>query len=599
MTYTFKLSRRMAIAYCVPMLLIALTGILGCSPSEPTAATDSEFSAYDTDLGDPVLRGESDKPGKGHGRDRRLVKLVVTPDPATIAVGSSKRFTASAKLSDGSAVDVKVTWSASGGTIDSSGLYTADSAGAYRVFARNESLQLADTASVTAGSQQASVTAVTLSPASVTLSPGSTQRFAATAKLSDGSTSPAEVTYSATGGSVTQDGVYTAGTTGGAFRVIAKQSGGTLADTTAVTISETSTSPPPTGSPSVTAITLSPASVTLSPGGIQRMTATAKLSDGATSPANVTYQATGGSITSDGLYTAGQTAGTFRVIAMQSGGPLADTAVVTVTAPTAPSSGTTYELATAETAGNIAPFEYALTHSPCSPTPHSSADRAKHGSRSWKIELFPCGSGGQDQGFLDTGPTTSMGDPNRRFNSGWYSWYTYVDAGFSEPAEQGNWNMLLGWMTSNDAGATVQPISHMGLEVWNGMLQVVYVLKNCSVRLYTCPPISDYQQSNGGGWYRMTASSPAGIKPFPRNQWVHLAVYYDMRASNGHVIIYQDGQKIMDLTAPTMNTLGGTDGLKNLGNNMILQYHIYENSRAATQRIYLDDFRVSDYRPAP
>ncbi len=46
----------------------------------------------------------------------------------------------------------------------------------------------------------------------------------------------------------------------------------------------------------------------------------------------VTYSATGGTITTGGLYTAGSTAGTFRVIAVQQGGTLADTSAVTLTA---------------------------------------------------------------------------------------------------------------------------------------------------------------------------------------------------------------------------------------------------------------------------
>ncbi len=47
-------------------------------------------------------------------------------------------------------------------------------------------------------------------------------------------------------------------------------------------------------------------------------------------PPAVTYSATGGSVNSSGLYTAGNTAGTFRVIAVQQGGTLADTASIAV-----------------------------------------------------------------------------------------------------------------------------------------------------------------------------------------------------------------------------------------------------------------------------
>lgn len=45
---------------------------------------------------------------------------------------------------------------------------------------------------------------------------------------------------------------------------------------------------------------------------------------------SVTYTATGGTITPSGLYTAGQTAGSYQVIATLQGGILADTSTVTV-----------------------------------------------------------------------------------------------------------------------------------------------------------------------------------------------------------------------------------------------------------------------------
>jgi hypothetical protein len=287
-------------------------------------------------------------------------------------------------------------------------------------------------------------------------------------------------------------------------------------------------------------------------------------------------------------------AGTFRVIAMQSGGTLADTAVVTVTAPTPPpTSGTTYFLATAETPGSIYPWTY-TTQGGVNPPPSSSADRAKNGLRSWKFERTGLDDFSPHTQFLSSGPQVSMGSPNGRYLSGWYSWYTYIDAGYDEP----DWNMLLGWMTGV-AGAPM-PISHMGLEFIDGTLQVVYVLKNCSVGLYACPNIPGYSLYNG--WYFMTASSPAGIKPFPRGQWVHLAIYYKMAKTNGQVQIWQDGVKIMDLTAPTMDTFDGwTNGnqLSNTAGDMFLQFGIYGGPVPVVQRMYVDDFRVSEFRPAP
>ncbi len=142
---------------------------------------------------------------------------------------------------------------------------------------------------------------------------------------SDGSTTAPAVTYSATGGTITSGGLYTAGSTAGSFRVIAVQQGGTLADTAAVTV----TVPPPT----LTQVILNPSTATLQTAGTQQFVVSGVWSDGGTTAPAVTYSATGGTITSGGLYTAGSSTGTFRVIATQQGGTLADTAAVTVTAP--------------------------------------------------------------------------------------------------------------------------------------------------------------------------------------------------------------------------------------------------------------------------
>jgi len=76
---------------------------------------------------------------------------------------------------------------------------------------------------------------------------------------------------------------------------------------------------------------LTPATLTLVKGGSGQFTVNRVESDGKrTSPA-VSYHATGGSITGAGLFTAGQAAGTFRIIATLKGGSLADTAMILIT----------------------------------------------------------------------------------------------------------------------------------------------------------------------------------------------------------------------------------------------------------------------------
>jgi hypothetical protein len=224
------------------------------------------------------------------------------------------------------------------------------------------------------------------------------------------------------------------------------------------------------------------------------------------------------------------------------------------------------------------------------PVPTNSTTIVKSGSRAFKYEITDSTISNHYSQTLSGGPNLqSMGDPNGRYLSGYYSFWIYIDAGYTAP----DWNMLLGWMTG--VSGAPSPISHIELQVRNGTLQLMYVLKNCAVGLYTCPNIPGY--STNGGYYTMTSSSPAGIVVFPRQRWVHVEAYYYMAATNGHVIIWQDGTRVMDLTAPTMNTFIGHNSGSNTAGDMILQFGIYGGPKTdGAQRIYVDDFKVTDYQ---
>ena len=229
-------------------------------------------------------------------------------------------------MSDNSTSSVAVTWSATGGTVSGSGLYTAGSSpGSYRIIAVEQGGTKADTSSITVSAPAPTLSAVEISPASVSLETSESQQFSAIGRMSDGSSSGVSVNWTATGGTITSGGLYTAGTAAGTFRVIATQQGGTKADTSSVTV----TLPAPT----LIAVELTPASVSLTTGAMQQFTTVGRMSDGSTSAVSVTYSETGGSITAGGLYTAGSTAGTFRVIAVRQGGTQADTSSVTIAAP--------------------------------------------------------------------------------------------------------------------------------------------------------------------------------------------------------------------------------------------------------------------------
>jgi parallel beta-helix repeat protein len=258
-----------------------------------------------------------------------LAAVQIAPDSAVMAPGALRAFVAKGILSDGTLGPVGVAWTASGGTIDEGGTFRAgQQTGTYWVAATDPQSGLSDTAEVTISADAPRLRALVLTPSTANLTTGQTQAFSAVGILTDSSTATIPVRYSATGGTVTSLGRYTAGTVPGTYRVIATDSSGTLADTASVLI----TVPPPT----LQAVVLTPASVNIQTGGTQQFAASGRLSDGSTAPVTVVFSATGGSISASGLFSAGQTAGTYRVVARQSGGTLADTAQVAISAPLPP-----------------------------------------------------------------------------------------------------------------------------------------------------------------------------------------------------------------------------------------------------------------------
>ena len=170
-----------------------------------------------------------------------LVRIILSPDTATVYVGKTKQFSVSGKYSDSSVAPVSATFTATGGTITATGLYTAgQTTGIFRVIATSTTANLADTSAVTI--QLAPLAQLILVPALATVTVGGTVQFQVYGRTTAGDSVAAPATYSATGGVISSVGLYTAGSTPGTFQVIARQTNGTLADTSAVTVSTTCTS---------------------------------------------------------------------------------------------------------------------------------------------------------------------------------------------------------------------------------------------------------------------------------------------------------------------------------------------------------------------
>ncbi|HUR95833.1 MAG TPA: hypothetical protein VMY76_14715 [Gemmatimonadales bacterium] len=176
-----------------------------------------------------------------------LARVEVAPDTVTLEAGSVRSFAASGYLADGSKTTIGVNWTATGGTVDGAGAYTAGAVqGSYRVVASNTSGTLADTAVVTINAPAVPgppasppetpvvLAQVVLSPGNASLGTSATKQFKAYGRNSVGDSVPVTVTFSATGGTITSGGLYTAGAAGGTYRVVA--TAGTLKDTAVVTL---------------------------------------------------------------------------------------------------------------------------------------------------------------------------------------------------------------------------------------------------------------------------------------------------------------------------------------------------------------------------
>jgi hypothetical protein len=313
MTYTFKLARRLAVSRNFPILPVFLV-LVACSgdATAPESPTEPPTSGTDSEAHNPVA-------------------LQLSPRSVTVETNQLIQFRAHGRTSAGDSVGTAVTWSTSGGTILPDGRFSAAAVGSYTVtgVSRISGELKMETSLVTVVRRNTNVVAVEITPTGATLAPGTSQTFAAIGRLKDGSVVPIGVNWGSTGGSIDAGGTYVAGDTAGSYRVTATNTTGTLSDTVAVTISAPPAPPPP--EPVLAKVILKPASVTLATGTKKQFTTFGRTTTGDSVAIDVQFQATGGTVTSSGLYTAGTTPGNFRIIATS--GALADTSGITITIP--------------------------------------------------------------------------------------------------------------------------------------------------------------------------------------------------------------------------------------------------------------------------
>jgi len=220
------------------------------------------------------------------------VSVSISPTGATVPQGGTQQFTATVT----GAKTTTVTWTTTGGTISTSGKFTAPAApGTYTIKATST----ADVSKFASATVTAPSVAVSINPATATVLQGGTQQFTA-GVIGASNTAVTWSVLPATGsGTVSTSGLYTAPIAAGTFKVRATSG----ADATKY--AEATVTVP------AIAISVSPTTATVAQGASQVFTATVTGAKGAT----VTWSASGGTITTAGSWKAPATAGTYTITA--------------------------------------------------------------------------------------------------------------------------------------------------------------------------------------------------------------------------------------------------------------------------------------------
>jgi Bacterial Ig-like domain (group 2) len=238
--------------------------------------------------------------------------ISISPHTISLQTGQKQQFAAAVTGSS----DPAITWAASGGAINSAGLYTAPAtAGTYIVTANAAPSRRGRRSAVTPGSAVVTVTAsspppitsniqVSVSPTAASLQTGAQQQFSASVS----GTSNTAVTWSVSSGSIAANGMYTAPANAGTYTITAiSNSDSTKSGSALVVVS----------APQPVAVSISPGSASVDEATqVQFTAAVSGLSNTA-----VTWAVTRGTgtITQSGLFTAPRAAESDMVTATSQG----------------------------------------------------------------------------------------------------------------------------------------------------------------------------------------------------------------------------------------------------------------------------------------
>ncbi len=261
----------------------------------------------------------------------RATRVLISPTRTNLFPGATVRFVVRAYDAAGGEVAVQPSWSATGGRIAADGTFTAQlraGTAIVRVTDALSGLRATAFVKVIGGAKPriGKAVRISLSPYRTTVAPRGRVRFTARAYDRYNRPAPFKPIWKATGGTISSTGYFVAGGKPGRYAVSVRDSLTGVKVLASVRVRGTPTVLRPTFR-----LAISPTSVQLKPGASRQFSARAYDRKGKTVPARISWNATGGTITPAGRFTAGKRAGTYLVSA--SVGRLRSSAKVRVVIP--------------------------------------------------------------------------------------------------------------------------------------------------------------------------------------------------------------------------------------------------------------------------
>lgn len=452
-------------------------------------------------------------------------------------------------------------------------------------------------------------------PEGVEIAADSTTTFRATVRNFKGAESPDQLSWQSTGGAITSNGTYTAGSTLGSFRVVVTTSNG-LADTAFVLIVEgrpaseetspdPSTESPPDQTSSETeskpepepaTIVVGPTTAELLTDAVQVYRAEVRDAHGSLLDDFVTWEATGGTIDATGRYTAGPKAGSYSVIGRASNS-IADTATVTIEEPATADSnpvhaGSDQTFPVSESVPlNGSVSDASLIH-------HFWEKVSGPGTVTFGHEEFF--SGWETADFSEWRRHEERGDyvTTAKHRSGRYSWAAHADPTLPEPDNHSA--KVLYWGTTDHSRLYIIawfffPGDYLLQKKAGGTLNLLqfkqrdgtpthyptWILVGRKAQTVSGDAelaMMDWQKATGTAFYYAE-------QPLPKDRWVQVTVYLKKHHTDGVLIVWIDGlQKWMFRNVNTLGSTGNTDLMWGLGN--------YGKDIAEDEAVYWDDARA-------